>query len=50
MSISELINLEYDGHVDSELLSYLNVSATELDNVVREVIKKSEKVLSEYNA
>jgi PAS domain S-box-containing protein len=50
MSISELINLEYAGHVDSELLNYLNVSATELDNVVREVIKKSEKVLSEYNA
>jgi PAS domain S-box-containing protein len=42
MSISELINLEYEGHVDSDLLGYLNVSITELDKVIRDVVKKSE--------
>jgi PAS domain S-box-containing protein len=50
MSISELINLEYAGHVDSELLNYLNVSTAELDKVIRDVVKKSENILSEFNS
>jgi PAS domain S-box-containing protein len=48
MSISELIALEYASQVDSDLLKYLNVSTTELDKVIREVVKKSESVLSEF--
>jgi signal transduction histidine kinase len=46
MSISELINLEYKGHVDPELLNYLNVSTSELDAVIRDVVSRSEEVLS----
>ena len=46
MSISELISQEYEGHVDPELLNYLNVSTTELDTVIREVVSRSEAVLS----
>ena len=50
MSISDLINLEYADRVDSELLKYLNVSSKELDLVIRDVINKSEKVLSEFHS
>jgi len=50
MSISELISLEYEGHTDSDLLHYLNVSTAELDQVIHEVVSKSEKVLSEFES
>jgi PAS domain S-box-containing protein len=46
MSISELINLEYHGQADPELLNYLNVSTAELDSVIRDVVSRSEEVLS----
>jgi PAS domain S-box-containing protein len=49
MSISELINLEYQGHVDPELLKYLDVSTAELDAVIRDVVIRSEEVLSKLD-
>lgn len=49
MSISELINLEYQGHVDTELLKYLDVSTAELDAVIRDVVIRSEEVLSKLD-
>jgi PAS domain S-box-containing protein len=49
MSISELIKLEETGYVDSELLHCLDISTTELDEVIRDVVIKSEKVFSEFD-
>ena len=46
MSICELIDLEYSNQIDAELLKFLNVSTLELDAVIREVVSKSEEVLS----
>jgi hypothetical protein len=46
MSISELIGMEYNGVVDVDLLNYLNISASELDVVIRDVVNKSAEALA----
>lgn len=47
MSISELIGVEYGGVVDADLLTYLNISASELDGVIRDVVNKSAEALAD---
>jgi len=46
MSISEVIGMEYNGVVDVDLLNYLNISASELDVVIRDVVNKSAEALA----
>lgn len=50
MSISELIGVEYGGVVDADLLTFLNISASELDAVIRDVVNKSAKALSDNSS
>lgn len=50
MSISELIDMEYSGVVDTDLLTYLNVSASELDVVIRDVVDKSAEALADASS
>lgn len=47
MSLSELISQEYGGKIDQKLLDYLDTSAKELDTVIREIVNKSDEILSE---
>lgn len=46
MSLSELIAQEYNGQVDQKLLDYLNLSANELDGVIREIVSQSTELLA----
>jgi PAS domain S-box-containing protein len=47
MSLSDLIEQEYQNKVDTELLGYLNTSANELDTAIKAIVDKSAEILAE---
>ncbi|UEG54374.1 PAS domain S-box protein [Mucilaginibacter daejeonensis] len=50
MSLTELMDIEYDGKFDRQLLDHLVTSANELDQVVREVVNRSAEILADQHA
>jgi len=49
MALTDLIENEYKGVIDQELMSSLTHSSNELDSMIRKIVSESETILTELN-
>jgi len=49
MALTDLIENEYKGLIDQELMSSLTHSSNELDSMIRKIVSESETILTELN-